>query len=252
MGATYATIDQGNTATKLTVWRDGRAVGRVASKTLSAADVAAELARHGRPEAAIYCCVGKRNEAHVEELRRACDRVVELTHDTPLPIELHYASPRTLGLDRVAAAAGAVASYRGRRCLVVDVGTAVTYDVAGPDAAFHGGNIAPGAGMRLRALHAFTAKLPEVRVDGRLPEWGEDTETAMRCGAVRGIVGEVMYYRSLLPEDTLVVLTGGRAETVAPLQGTEYVVDHDLVGKGLLSILMHQASEAKKTIKKNK
>lgn len=237
--ALYATIDQGNTAAKLTVWRDGSVVGRVSSKTLTADAVGAELRRHGRADGGIYCTVGVRNEAHIAELRRACARVVELTHETPLPIALLYRNAGTLGLDRVAAAAGAVAAYRGRRCLVADVGTAVTYDVVGPEAAFHGGNIAPGAGMRLRSLHAYTAKLPEASVDGLLPEWGEDTETAMRCGALRGIAGELTYYRSRLPEDTLVVLTGGRAGTIAPLLDIEYVRDHDLVGKGLVSILEH-------------
>ncbi|MDE6136897.1 MAG: type III pantothenate kinase [Muribaculaceae bacterium] len=241
--ALYATIDQGNTATKLTVWRDGSVAGRVMSKTLSAEAVAAELRRHGRPAAGIYCSVGARNEAHIEELRKACDRLVELTHETPLPIELRYRTAGTLGLDRVAAAAGAVAAYAGRRCLVADIGTAVTYDVVGPDAAFHGGNIAPGAGMRLRSLHAYTAKLPETSVDGELPEWGEDTETAMRCGALYGIAGELTYYLGRLPEDTLVVLTGGRAETIAPLLNIEYVRDPDLVGKGLVSILEHNIKE---------
>lgn len=236
---TYASIDQGNTATKLTVWRDSEPIGRLAAKTLSAAAIEAELARHGHIDAGIYCSVGRRDAAHLDVLRAACGTVVELSHSTPLPIELHYSTPHTLGLDRIAAAAGAVAAYPGQRCLVVDIGTAVTYDVAGPDAAFHGGNIAPGAGMRLRALHAYTARLPEVDVDGELPAWGSDTATAMRCGALRGIAGEVGYYRGLLPPDTVVVLTGGRADTIAPLLERPAVVDHDLVGKGLISILRH-------------
>lgn len=235
----YATIDQGNTATKLTVWRGSEPVARMASKALTAADVAATLAAYAPLDAAIYCTVERRDEAHIDALRAACRTVVELTRATPLPIALCYRTPATLGLDRVAAAAGAVAAYPGRRCLVVDIGTAVTYDVVGPDAAFHGGNIAPGAGMRLRSLHAYTAALPETSVDGPLPPWGEDTATAMRCGALRGIAGELCYYRSCLPDDTLVVLTGGRAATIAPLLHIEYVRDHDLVGKGLLSILRY-------------
>ena len=236
----YATIDQGNTATKLTVWDDaGRVVDRLSAKWLTAADIAVVLERSGHIDGAIYCSVRPRIEEHWQALLRACPGAVELTHDTPLPIELRYTTPGTLGLDRIAAVAGAIAAWPGRRCLVADVGTAVTYDIAGPDAAFHGGNIAPGVGMRLRALHAYTARLPEVPVDGELPALGDSTATAMRCGAIYGIVGELTYYRSLLPPDGVVILTGGRADTIAPLLSFDYVVDHDLVGKGLISILKY-------------
>lgn len=236
--AIYASIDQGNTATKLTL-RDseGRLVERLAGKGLTAADIAVVLERHAPIAGAIYCAVRPRIEEHWQALLRECPGAIELTHDTPLPLQLHYTTPRTLGLDRIAAAAGALAAYPGRRCLVVDIGTAVTYDIAGPDAAFYGGNIAPGVGMRLRALHTYTACLPQVAVDGPMTTPGNSTETAMRCGAVYGIVGEITYYRSLLPPDSVVLLTGGRADTIAPLLPFSATVDHDLVGKGLISIL---------------
>ncbi len=237
--ALYASIDQGNTATKLTVWRDDTPVARLMSRTPGLVAMQNALTSHGPLDAAIYCSVRARNDAHWQLLCSLCERTLELDHDTPLPIRLHYDTPDTLGLDRIAAAAGAVAAFPGRRCLVADIGTAVTYDSVGPDAAFHGGNIAPGAGMRLRALHAYTAALPKVEVDGPVPERGRDTVTAMRCGALLGIVGELAYYRSQLPPDGLLVLTGGRASTIAGLLPFEAVTDPDLVGRGLISILKH-------------
>lgn len=237
--ALYASIDQGNTATKLTVWRDDRPLQRLVSRTPGVVAMQHALTAHGPLDGAIYCSVRPRNDAHWQMLCDICDRTIELCHDTPLPITLHYGTPQTLGLDRVAAAAGAVACYPGRACLVADIGTAITYDSVGPDAAFHGGNIAAGAGMRLRALHAYTAALPKVEVDGPLPARGCDTATAMRCGALMGIVGELAYYRSQLPPDGLLVLTGGRASTIAPLLPFDAVLDTDLVGRGLISILKH-------------
>lgn len=243
--ALFASIDQGNTATKLTLWLDHEPQCCHVARNASTGALADVLAGCGRLDGAIYSSVSGRNEALWQALLAACPGAVELNRSTPLPIELHYATPATLGLDRIAAAAGAVARYPGCRCLVVDVGTAVTYDLAGPDAAFHGGNIAPGAGLRLRALHDFTAALPEVTVDGAedrgaaLPLWGTDTVSAMRCGALRGIAGEISYYRSLLPGDTTVILTGGRADDIAGLLDFPATVDHDLVGRGLISILEH-------------
>ena len=114
----YASIDQGNTATKLTLWRDTQAVERIVSKDFAADRLAAALARHGSLDGAVYCSVRGRDDAHWQALLAACPHAMELTHATPLPIALNYATPHTLGLDRIAAAAGAVAAYPGRRCLV--------------------------------------------------------------------------------------------------------------------------------------
>lgn len=238
--ALYASIDQGNTATKLTVWRDGEPVARLVSRTPGNVAMQHALTAHGPLDGAIYCSVRPRNEVHWQMLRDVCgDSALELSHSTPLPIELHYDTPQTLGLDRIAAASGAVAVFPGRECIVADIGTAITYDSVGPDASFHGGNIAPGAGMRLRAMHAYTAALPKVDVDGPVPPRGTDTVTAMRCGALMGIVAELAWYRDRLPADGLLVLTGGRAATIAPLLPFDAVVDTDLVGRGLISILQY-------------
>ena len=125
--------------------------------------------------------------------------------------------------------------------LVVDMGTAVTYDVVTADGRYLGGNIAPGVGMRLRALRSFTARLPEVNGYGDTPAFGFDTKTAMRAGAVRGVVSEIEYYRRLLPEGTQVVLTGGWSRRVSEFLEFPVAVDHCLVTKGLLSILLYNS-----------
>ncbi|MGN0960124.1 MAG: type III pantothenate kinase, partial [Coriobacteriales bacterium] len=67
--------------------------------------------------------------------------------------------------------------------LVVDMGTAITYDVVTADGKFLGGNIAPGIFVRLEALNHFTKALPLVETDGDCPRWGYDTTTALRAGA---------------------------------------------------------------------
>lgn len=92
--------------------------------------------------------------------------------------------------------------------------------------------------MRLEALNHFTARLPLVETSGECPLWGTDTETALRSGAISGVVAELRYYRSLLPVDIpRVVLTGGSANLVADRAGFELSVDNELVSKGLISIL---------------
>ena len=85
--------------------------------------------------------------------------------------------------------------FPGQELLVCDLGTACTYDIVSAEGVFVGGNIAPGAGMRLRALHHYTCRLPEVSSRGTVTEFGTDTQTAMRSAlppALRRAAGEAV------------------------------------------------------------
>lgn len=237
MGYNFS-IDQGNTAAKVVVWDNDRIVDVACYRHLSVANID-ELAARFTPDAAIYCTVVRGGDDIIVALQHVCTRVCRMQADMPLPVKLAYRTPSTLGLDRVAAVAGAQVLAPGKWVLVVDVGTAITYDVLSPEGVFVGGNIAPGIFMRLEALHHFTARLPLVETDGDCPEWGFDTETALRSGAIRGVLGELEYYRSRLPGDAVVVLTGGAADLLAPYVKFPVIIDHHLVPKGLNSILRY-------------
>ena len=96
--------------------------------------------------------------------------------------------------------------------------------------------------MRLEALHRFTARLPRVEVPRELPVGtflGHDTASAMVMGAVYGIVGALSYYKSHLPSDTTVVMTGGWAQELSRLCDFDVMVEPHLVSKGLNRILMY-------------
>ena len=97
--------------------------------------------------------------------------------------------------------------------------------------------------MRLRSLHNFTARLPQIDGYGDIPLLGHDTATAMRAGAVRGVVAEIFYYLSQLPAQTKVVLTGGWAAHVSKFLDFPVTVDKCLVTKGLLSILLYNENK---------
>lgn len=239
------TIDQGNTAVKTGVWRDDSLIGYDSRRELDADAIigfADKICGHGgKFDAAIYSTVTARDERIVDAVASCSSRFIELSASTPLPLTIGYRTRETLGLDRVAAVAGAIGmAPQGAWTLVVDLGTAITYDVLSADGVFVGGNIAPGIFMRLEALNAFTARLPLVETDGDCPLWGYDTETALRAGAINGVVAEILYYRSQLPgDDRTVVLTGGSAELVAGRLDFDVTIDHNLVLKGLNSIINH-------------
>lgn len=232
------TIDQGNSSVKIAVWDGADLVEYSAHASLSDDEIEAVVKRHG-VDRAMFCSVADQQEMLVAMLRGAGIRYSELTHLTPLPLTIDYATPATLGVDRIAAAVGAASMYPDREILVVDVGTAVTYDRVTARRHFVGGNIAPGIGLRLKALHSYTAHLPLVSSRGETRLWGNCTENAMRSGAVNGVVAEISYYHSRMPNGSVVVITGGWGRELA--QKLDFKTDYQasLVNRGLNDLLIY-------------
>ena len=174
------------------------------------------------------------------ELQKLQCPVVRFNSSTPLPLEINYRTPGTLGSDRVAAAVGAWSEAPGRNMLVIDAGTAITIDFVGKDGKYNGGNIAPGIKMRLRALHEYTSRLPMVDKEGDTPTIGYDTETAIRSGVINGICHEIEGYIDEFKQkycDVLVFLTGGDEKPLKNRIKNCIFADKYLVAKGLNRIL---------------
>ena len=137
---------------------------------------------------------------------------VELTRHTHLPIANHYATPATLGKDRLADAVGAASLFPGENVLSVDCGTAIKYDLVTAAGAYKGGGISPGLWLRFKALHTFTDKLPLAPYVQQPDLTGIDTVTSIQSGVINGAVCEVNgiieEYRQRY-ENLKVILTGG-------------------------------------------
>ena len=238
------TIDRGNTATKAMLWEGKKAVWQHTFSALSCDDFRS-IVKKFAPDCAILCSVTKDNEFITDTLKELLgdENVAMLTNEPPVPLTIDYKTPQTLGADRIAAAVGATVINPGKTSLVVDIGTAVTYDVVTADGHFIGGNIAPGVGMRLRALNVFTQRLPLVESKGETPLWGKTTEEAMRAGAVNGVIGEILYYMSQLPENTSLILTGGWGVDMAKLLPIKCVAKPCLVSIGLNRILYYNENK---------
>ena len=158
-----------------------------------------------------------------------------------MPFHIAYNTPETLGPDRLAAVAEAWACKPNTDLLVIDVGTAITYDVITSEGVYLGGNISPGIGMRFKALHHFTGKLPLVNKEGERVDVGNTTDTAIRVGVLQGVDKEIEGYireYSLKYSNLLVFLTGGGANFLANRTKNAIFADNLLVVKGLNRILM--------------
>mgnify|MGYP000136417762 FL=1 len=130
-------------------------------------------------DAAIFSTVTEYDPQAIAILRQRLPYFLKFDHSSELPIKIGYATPETLGLDRIAAVVGAVMQCPDKAVLIVDAGTCVTYALLTADGTFAGGNIAPGIRLRLRAMHEHTGKLPLIDDAGETPEIGFSTETAM-------------------------------------------------------------------------
>lgn len=162
------------------------------------------------------------------------------------PVENAYATPETLGPDRIVAAIGAWRQAGLRPVLVIDAGTALTYDAIDAQGVYRGGAIAPGLGMRLQALHQFTAKLPLVPTIDTPPLLGNSTVGSIQSGVINGIRAEVSgmveAYHSILGPDLQIYLTGGDAPYFVNHLKSSIFADPYLVLQGIHYILTQQQS----------
>lgn len=181
-------------------------------------------------------------DPEMQEQLSAYFQTFELGATTPLPFENQYATPETLGKDRLAAVAGAQALFPGENCLVIDFGTCVKYDMLTAASVYIGGNIAPGAKMRIKAMQYFTARLPEVPMEMPDDFTGNSTTSALQNGALRGMALEVEGFVRLFEQKhkpLRVLLTGGDAGFFEPfLTISNNTTIPDLTLHGLNNILI--------------
>ncbi|MBP3737892.1 MAG: type III pantothenate kinase [Muribaculaceae bacterium] len=236
-------IDCGNTRIKAAVFEGEKLVASVVTDYDDLTPLVA-MARRARPQAALMASTSHGSAQVTEVLggELPC-KLQELDHTTPMPLDIAYRTPSTLGRDRMATAVGAWAEYPGCNLLVVDAGTCITLDVVLASGSLLGGNIAPGVTMRLQAMHEHTSRLPLVELDGDVPLVAYDTTTALRSGAVLGAAAQIDLMAAQL-KGTLgqlkVMLTGGDAQLLAQHLVTDSVdVVDDLLLRGMNTIIMY-------------
>jgi type III pantothenate kinase len=255
------TVDIGNTSVKAALFEGGRLVETLGREGSPPVEGWLRSGRGGGCFDGAIVASTKREVVEIEEeIRRRGGFFLKLDHTTPVPVKNLYASPQTLGADRLAAAVGAHTLYPGRTVLVVDFGTAITFDIVTAAGEYLGGNISPGAGSRFRALHEFTGSLPLLGLpageeeplrrplaatppgDGNFP--ARDTKTAIESGVVTGIVAETERYIERAREKfgaIETIFTGGDADYFAERVKFPIFASSDLVFQGLNAILEYNA-----------
>ena len=238
-------IDQGNTRTKIGVFDQDILIEFAAYEEFGENEISL-LFNKFTINASILSSVRQDNKQIIDYLKAISNVFIELSHNTSIPIENTYETPDTLGRDRLAAVVGAAFLKQGSDILVIDAGTAITYDFIDSNAVYHGGNIAPGLNMRLRAMHDFTQKLPLVEPVIDTPFLGKNTQSALVSGALNGIVYEIEGYINHLKikyPQLLVFLTGGSNFYFISKLKNAIFAERNLVLIGLNRILQYNVQK---------
>ncbi len=237
--------DIGNTANKLAVYDRGVKVFSVRTRQVCCEDLQKMISPYTITKG-IVSSVKDLPEFIYDLITVNIPNVHILNNKTKLPFRNEYKTPETLGPDRIAAVAGAYYLYPGRNVLIIDAGSAVTYDYLSGKS-FKGGNISPGLNMRFKALHKFTDKLPMGSAIDKYDSPGRNTIEAISAGVINGLVFEINEYIRDFEEkniDAVVLITGGDGQYLRDRLLYKVNYQPDLVFDGLNYILEYNAKES--------
>jgi type III pantothenate kinase len=235
-------VDIGNTSTKLAVYKDGIKLFASKINELSCEELEKELSVF-KIKRAIVSSVKKLPPFIYDLLFANIQYVHILSYKSKLPFKIEYETPQTLGSDRIAAVAGAYSRFRGENVLIIDSGTAITFDFLYGDL-YKGGNISPGIDMRFKALNKFAEKLPLVEKSTGFSFPGRNTTDAILAGVIGGVTYEINeYIRTFKKEhkDIKVVMTGGDSGFLKERLSYQTYYKPDIVIDGLNYILGYNA-----------
>ncbi|MDT0552850.1 type III pantothenate kinase [Urechidicola vernalis] len=238
-------IDVGNTFAKVALFEDANIIYQDVFSKKEILLKLLEIHKKHKINRAIISSVANLSTNQLVEIRQIFP-IHELSATSKVPFKNAYATPKTLGVDRIALAAAAFVQYPKKNVLVVDAGTCITFDFIDANGSYLGGAISPGLEMRFKAMHTFTDKLPHLKKSENINLIGNSTETSMQSGVVNGLTAEIngiiQRYKSKYQKLT-VVLTGGDTYFLANQLKNSIFANPNFLLEGLNSILIHNCKD---------
>jgi type III pantothenate kinase len=155
-------------------------------------------------------------------------------------IKIDVKKPNQIGSDRIANSIGAISQYK-KNCIIIDFGTATTFDVVLKNNRYIGGVISPGIKLSLKALYDFTAKLPEIELKKTKKVIGKDTNSAMQSGTffgyvslINGLIEKIIFETN---KKFLIILTGGYANLFKNSLNYKCLINQNITLEGVKNIL---------------
>lgn len=233
-------IDAGNTNIKLALFKKGEIVHL---ETVVQNDFVEGIKRvfglFPNVRHAIVSSVSTLSKEEINVVAVFC-KLHELSPASKVPFKNSYATPQTLGVDRLALATAAFYHNPHQNTLVIDAGTCITYDMLNDFDEYLGGAISPGIQMRYNAMHHQTAKLPQLEKTELIDYIGNSTENCMHSGVIYGVEleleGIINLYKSRF-KDLTVILTGGDTLFLSKRVKNTIFADSKFLLKGLNYLL---------------
>ena len=237
-------VDEGNTLCKIAVLDKSEVLYEAAAAEFDMAQAAEYIERYNVDKAVVASTRGGAEQI-CEKLRSKVAKVWHFTSQTEVPIAIEYTSRQTLGTDRIAVAVGVVCELDINDALIIDMGSAITYDIV-ENGAFKGGNISLGVAMRFRALHEFTASLPLCEATEPTAEFGNSTKEAIEQGVMQGVFYEIEGYVERIwaeNDKKSIIFCGGDAESFVNRIKNAIFAPRKLMFTGLNRILEYNVSK---------
>ena len=238
-------IDIGNSKVKLAVFKADKLVEVSSFLKKDLLSALGKIKDKHSIKNAILATVSGLNEEVLDEIKGMFSLVL-VDADLKFPFQIKYKTKGTLGVDRLALIAAAVAKYPNKNVLVIDAGTCITYDFKTKDEDYLGGAIAPGVLMRYKALNNQTANLPFLETQYPKNIVGDSTKQAIHSGVCLGVIFEiegVISQYMAKNRDLTVVLTGGDTNFLAEKLKSGIFANPIFLLEGLNHILNHNLQE---------
>ena len=234
-------IDVGNTRIKTAVFDDSKLIHNESITNDSFDYTVVEIIKKFQCTNAIISSVGSLKKTQIAKLPAEIN-LIELDYNTKVPFVNKYATPKTLGVDRIALVSSAIKSYPNKNVLIIDAGTCITYDFVNNEGNYFGGAISPGLQMRYNALNVFTEKLPLLEPSEKFELTGNSTETSIHSGVINGVINEIdgiinQYRKKNV--DLTVVLTGGDVNFLSNKLKNGIFANPNFLLEGLNTILTY-------------
>ena len=233
-------VDVGNTYVKFAIYKKADLIHKI-SFELKEFKKQYMLLKKEFPKLkfAIISSVGRLSKKQIE-LIDADLKVLELSSNTKLPFNNLYATPETLGVDRMALVSASIDQFSDKNVLIIDAGTCITYDFITNHNDYLGGAISPGIRLRYKALNNLTANLPLLETSQPKTIIGDATESSIHSGVVFGVIkeidGVIDQYLQEYP-DLTVILTGGDAKFLSNQLKNSIFANSNFLLEGLNFIL---------------
>jgi type III pantothenate kinase len=238
--AKFLLVNLNNTSTKLGLADEKELLAKkvISTKNLSIPAVKRAIRRWEFDHVLVGSVVPKKTGVFRKLFRAG---VKEVTPDLDLGVGIDFSEPHDIGADRLANAVGVTTRY-GSPAIVVDFGTAVTFDIVSLKGVYEGGVIAPGLGVMTDYMYQRTALLPKIDLEEPVSVIGKTTKSAMLAGAIygyRGLVRQIVTeIVAKLEGKVRIVGTGSYANLIAAKLPELQIVDLDLTLEGLRVIAL--------------